>query len=50
MPFKSKAQKRLFQAAAHNPEFAKKVGLSQSTAQKFIADAKGKTAKKGKKK
>lgn len=39
MPFKSKKQKKLFQAAAHNPEFAKKVGLPQSTAQKFVVDA-----------
>lgn len=46
MPFKSKKQERLFQAAAHSPEFGKKVGLSQATAKKYIADTKRKKGKK----
>lgn len=35
MPSTSKAQKRLMQAAAHNQEFAKKVGISQKVAKEF---------------
>lgn len=35
MPSKSPAQARLMQAAAHNPEFAKKVGVPQSVAKEF---------------
>lgn len=35
MPAKSKAQFRLMQAAKHNPEFAKKVGISASTAAEY---------------
>ena len=35
MPSTSKAQKRTMAAAAHNPEFAKKVGISQSVAKEF---------------
>jgi hypothetical protein len=41
MPFESKAQERLFQAAAHDPAFAERSGLPQKTAQKFIRDSKG---------
>lgn len=37
MPSKSKAQKKLMAAAAHNPEFAKKVGIPQSVAKEFNA-------------
>lgn len=36
MPAKSKKQKRLMQAAAHNKKFAKKVGIKQSVARKFL--------------
>lgn len=45
MPSKSKAQQNLMRAAAHNPEFAKKTGVSQKVAREFVkADQK----KKGK--
>lgn len=47
MPSKSPKQARLMAAAAHNPSFAKKVGIPQSVAQDFNqADQKsGKLAK-----
>jgi len=35
MPSKSPAQARLMAAAAHNPQFAKKVGVPQSVAKDF---------------
>ena len=35
MPSTSKAQARLMAAAAHNPAFAKKVGIKQSVAKEF---------------
>ncbi len=35
MPSKSAAQARLMAAAAHNPAFAKKVGVPQSVAREF---------------
>jgi hypothetical protein len=41
MPYKSKAQERLVKAAAHNPEFAKKVGFEHEAAKKFMKDAEG---------
>ena len=37
MPSKSKLQARTMQAAAHNPAFAKKVGIPQSVAKDFAA-------------
>lgn len=37
MPYKSEKQKRFMQAVAHNPKFAKKVGVSQSVGEKFEA-------------
>lgn len=40
MPSVSKAQARLFNAAEHNPEFAKKVGVSQKVASEFAAGGK----------
>jgi len=47
MPSKSKKQERFMAAAAHNPAFAKKVGMSEKVAKEFNkADAK----KKGKRK
>lgn len=48
MPSVSPKQKRLMAAAAHNPAFAKKVGISQKVAKEFNrADtAKSKKAKK----
>lgn len=36
MPAKSGKQYRLFAGAAHNPAFAKKVGISQSVAEEFV--------------
>lgn len=35
MPSTSEKQKRFMAAAAHNPEFAKKAGISQSVAKEF---------------
>lgn len=41
MPSRSVKQARLFAAAAHDPKFAKKVGVSQKVAREFNrADAK----------
>jgi hypothetical protein len=37
MPSKSKAQANMMRAAAHNPAFAKKVGVPQSVAKEFSA-------------
>ena len=46
MPSKSPAQKRTMAAAAHNPKFAKKVGIPMKVAKEFnMADV----AKKKKK-
>lgn len=42
MPSKSKAQRNLMAAAAHNPAFAKKVGIPVSVAKEFNAADKGK--------
>jgi len=36
MPIKSDKQKRLMQAVANNPEFAKKAGIPQSVGEKFM--------------
>lgn len=36
VPFKSKSQERMMQGVAHNPEFAKKVGIPQSVGKKFV--------------
>lgn len=35
MPSKSKSQARMMAAVAHNPEFAKKVGIPQSVGEDF---------------
>jgi hypothetical protein len=45
MPFRSKAQQRLFEAAAHDPAVAARTGLSQKTARKFIKDSAGEPTK-----
>lgn len=37
MPSKSKAQAKLMRAAAHDPAFAKKVGVPVSVAREFMA-------------
>lgn len=36
MPSKSPAQARLMRAAAHDPSFAKKVGVPQPVAKEFV--------------
>ena len=41
MPYKSEAQRRLMQAVAHNPKFAKKVGIPSSVGKKFEAHKAG---------
>lgn len=46
MPSKSKKQERFMAAAAHNPAFAKKVGISQRTAKEFNQADKRKGKKK----
>ena len=45
MPAKSAAQKRLMDAAAHNPAFAKKVGIPTKVAKEFSKASKGRTFK-----
>lgn len=53
MPSKSVAQRKFMAAAAHNADFAAKVGISQSVAREFHSKDKGKygaLTKKGKKK
>lgn len=40
MPSKSPAQKRLMQAVAHSPKFAKKVGIPVSVGKEFVAEDK----------
>ena len=47
MPAKSAAQKRLMDAAAHNPAFAKKVGIPSKVAKEFSKASKGQTFEKG---
>lgn len=46
MPSKSAKQAKLMRAVAHNPAFAKKVGVPQKVAKEFVTADK---AKKGKK-
>jgi hypothetical protein len=41
MPSKSKSQARLMQAVAHNPKFAKKVGIPQKVGEEFNEADKG---------
>ena len=47
MPAKSEKQKKLMDAAAHNPAFAKKVGIPTKVAKKFSRTSKGMDFKKG---
>ena len=47
MPSVSKAQHNLMAAAAHNPKFAKKVGVPVSVAKEYNEADKGKKFKKG---
>jgi hypothetical protein len=47
MPSNTKKQKRFMAAAAHNPAFAKKAGISQKVAKEFNdADARKKKGKR----
>ena len=43
MPSKSPAQAKLMRAAAHNKEFAKKVGIPVKVAKKFVKADKAKS-------
>jgi hypothetical protein len=45
MPSKSKAQANLMRAAAHNPAFAKKVGIPAKVAKEFTKADKGRKFK-----
>ena len=36
MPYKSEKQRRFMRAAAHNPKFAKKAGIAQAAAKRFV--------------
>ena len=47
MPASSEKQKRLFDAAAHNPAFAKKVGIPTKVAKEFSKESKGMKFKEG---
>jgi hypothetical protein len=47
MPTTSKKQHNFMEAVAHNPLFAKKVGVPQSVGQDFSNADKGKTFKRG---
>jgi len=47
MPAKSAKQKRLMDAAAHNPAFAKKVGIPSKVAKEFSVASKGQKFRKG---
>ena len=47
MPSVSAKQKRLMDAAAHNPAFAKKVGVPLKVAKEFSKASKGQTFSKG---
>ena len=47
MPATSVKQKRLMDAAAHNPEFAKKVGIPSKVAKEFSKESKGMKFKEG---
>jgi hypothetical protein len=44
MPSKSPSQHRLMEAVAHNPAFAKKVGVPQSVGKDFAKADEGKKA------
>lgn len=50
MPSVSKAQNRFMQAAASNPEMAKKLGITQKVAKEFVKETKSMKGKPEKKK
>ncbi len=45
MPSKSRSQNRLMEGVAHNPAFAKKVGIPQKVGKEFAAADKGRNIK-----
>jgi hypothetical protein len=47
MPAKSEKQKKFMDAAAHNPAFAKKVGVPVKVAKEYSQASKGQTFKEG---
>ena len=47
MPATSEKQKRLMDAAAHNPAFAKKVGIPTKVAKEYSKASKGQTFREG---
>ena len=47
MPASSAKQKKFFDAAAHNPAFAKKVGVPTKVAKEFSKESKGMKFKEG---
>lgn len=49
MPSKSKKQKKLMQAVAHNPDFAKKAGIPQSVGEEYAKSDKMKNVLKSRK-
>ena len=49
MPFTSEKQARTMRAAAHDPAFAKRLGVKQKDAEKMVAHSKGKPVGKPKK-
>lgn len=49
MPSKTTKQKKFMSAAAHNPKFAKKAGISQKVAKEFHNADRGKYGHKPKK-
>lgn len=49
MPSKSAAQAKTMRAAAHDPEFARKMGIPQNVAQEYVlADKLKRESKRGK--
>jgi hypothetical protein len=46
MPSKSKAQSNMMRGAAHDPKFAKKVGVPQTVAKEFVRADQGKAISK----
>lgn len=48
MPSKSAKQERTMRAAAHDPKFAKKMGIPQSVAKEYVEEDKKKKKRKKK--
>ena len=48
MPSSSEKQARTMRAAAHDPEFAKRMGIPQSIAREFVAADQARKKKKSK--